>query len=317
MFAFKMLGLQHRVRAVFCSDTDPRCQQLLRRMHKPQLVYNDVRGRDVKNMPGNIDIYVAGFPCQPWSSAGLRAGKMDKYGRGTIFEHILTYIKQKKPRCFILENVRGLTDNVHRPAFLKMLESLREGNIYSVTWRILNTLNYGIPQNRPRLFIIGFLNASCTPSVFRWPAPGATRPPPFEDFLRGGRTLARLPAKDTRNAARLKELLTELKRSRADFEHQPFALDIFARRMSAGEGRIPCLTRTAGGRGGFYITSKKRFLTLEEMLRLQGLPTELAEVAPKLGITDRQVAQMVGNAISTNILQLLLPRTLHALGLHQ
>ncbi len=68
---------------------------------------------------------------------------------------------------------------------------------------------------------------------------------------------------------------------------------------------------------GFYITSKKRFVTLEEMLCLQGLPTELAEVAPKLGITDRQVAQMVGNAISTNILQLLLPRTLHALGLHQ
>ncbi len=137
---------------------------------------------------------------------------MDKYGRGTIFEHILAYIKQKKPRCFILENVRGLTDNVHRPAFLKMLESLREGNIYSVTWRILNTLNYGIPQNRPRFFIIGFLNAACTPSVFRWPAPGATRPPPLEDFLRGGRTLAQLPAKGTSNAEKLKELLTQLKR---------------------------------------------------------------------------------------------------------
>ncbi len=82
--------------------------------------------------------------------------------------------------------------------------------------------------------------------------------------------------------------------------------------MSITEGRIPCLTRSAGGRGGFYITSKKRFTTLEEMLRLQGLPTELAGVAPKLGITDRQ-----GNAISTNILQLLPPRTLHALGLDQ
>ena len=140
------------------------------------------------------------------------------------------------------------------------------------------------------------------------------------DCASTAQSLAQLPAQGTRNAARLKELLTELKRSRADFEHQPFALDIFARRMSATEGRIPCLTRTVAGRGGFYITSKKRFMTLEEMLRLQGLPTELAGVAPKLGITDRQLAQMVGNAISlsTNILQLLLlPRTLHAFGLHQ
>ncbi len=64
MFAFKMLGLQHRVHAVFCSDTDPRCQQMLRRMHEPQLVYKDVRGRDIKKVPGNVDIYVAGFPCQ-------------------------------------------------------------------------------------------------------------------------------------------------------------------------------------------------------------------------------------------------------------
>ena len=315
MFAFEALRLQHRVQLVFCSEVDTQCRRLLLHMHKPLIMYNDLRKRVIKKMPAGVDVYAAGFPCQPWSSAGLGEGVQDRQGRGRLFQHVLAYIRKKKPRCFVLENVRGLCSAPHRDAFEKMMRRLRGKNTYTVTWRVLNTLNFGIPQNRPRLFIIGFLNGASKPDVFRWPVPQHTRPKPLNDYLCGGRVLVGLPKQHTRAASKLKGLLEQLKRSKADCEHIPFALDVFARQVSVKENRIPCLTRAAGGRGGFYITSKKRFLTLQEMLQLQGLPTNLAAVARVLGITDRQLGLMVGNAISTNVLQLLLTRILTVLEL--
>ena len=315
MFAFQALKLQRRVRLVFCSEVDKQCRSLLNHMHKPLVMYNDLRKRDIEKMPSEVDVYAAGFPCQPWSSAGLGEGAQDRQGRGRVFQHVLAYIRKKQPRCFVLENVRGLRSAPHKAAFERMLRCLRGDNTYTVTSRILNTLMFGIPQNRPRLFIIGFLNSASKPKLFRWPVSGGAKPKPLNDFLCGGRVLVNPPKEHTRAAQKLKELVHELKCARADYQHTPFALDVFARRVSARENRLPGLTRAAGGRGGFYITSKKRFLTLQEMLVLQGLPSNLAQVARDLGITDRQLGQMVGNAISTNILQLLLSRILTALEL--
>ena len=78
--------------------------------------------------------------------------------------------------------------------------------------------------------------------------------------------------------------------------------------------RVPCITRTRGGAGGYYITSVQRLLTVEEMLNLQGLPLSYRAVARRAGVSDRQLGMMVGNAIATNVLRAILPRMLTKIG---
>ena len=154
--AFDQLGMDQRVQAEFVCEKDPVCRKVLLSVHQPRVVYDDVTKRDVKNMP-KVDLYTAGFPCQPWSSEGKGEGRRDKQGRGLIFDHILKYINEKLPKCSLLENVVSLSQGKHKKACEKMLASLRQSEEYFVTWRVLNAANYGIPQNRPRVFIVGLL----------------------------------------------------------------------------------------------------------------------------------------------------------------
>ena len=106
------------------------------------------------------DLHAAGFPCQPFSAAGLREGKNDRHGRGLIFPSIAEYLRRKTPKCFLLENVKGLATKTHEETFREMLATLRSDGKYIITWRVLNTADYGIPQNRPRLYIIGLLRSA-------------------------------------------------------------------------------------------------------------------------------------------------------------
>ena len=78
---------------------------------------------------------------------------------------------------------------------------------------------------------------------------------------------------------------------------------------------VPCLTRSRAGAGGYWITTVRGLLTTTEMLRLQGLPCELVEAARTARVSDRQLRQMVGNAMSVNVLVTILHRLLPALGL--
>ncbi len=81
--------------------------------------------------------------------------------------------------------------------------------------------------------------------------------------------------------------------------------------------RVSCITRHRGGEGGSFITSVHRLLTIEEMLRLQGLPTSHRAAAHRVGISDRTLGQMVGNAIPTNVIKPVLARILTWIGKHE
>ena len=82
-----------------------------------------------------VELYVAGFPCQPFSSSGSREGTEDKLGRGSIFKYIFRYISKRRPRVYVLENVRGLSTH---PCYGEMLTALRSLSLYNVYTRILN-----------------------------------------------------------------------------------------------------------------------------------------------------------------------------------
>ena len=114
--------------------------------------YGDCKKINPNELP-NFDLLTGGFPCQSFSVAGKGLGELDT--RGTLFYEIIRILEVKKPKYVFLENVKGLTNKKHRETFSKILSELdRVG--YNVDWNVLNTKNYGIPQNRERVFIVGF-----------------------------------------------------------------------------------------------------------------------------------------------------------------
>lgn len=103
----------------------------------------------------DFDFLLAGFPCQPFSYAGKQKGFGDT--RGTLFFQIERFLREKQPRGFLLENVRGLTTHDQGRTFNTILEHLRNLD-YGVSYLILNSSNFGVPQNRVRVYIVGIKN---------------------------------------------------------------------------------------------------------------------------------------------------------------
>ena len=110
---------------------------------------------------------MAGFPCQAFSHAGLKKGFEDI--RGTLFFDVARILKEKRPKAFLLENVKGLIAHDNGNTFKVILETLNELG-YEVHYKILNTKDFNIPQNRERIYIVGFLKeVVLNSSVFDFP----------------------------------------------------------------------------------------------------------------------------------------------------
>ena len=111
----------------------------------------------------NFDFLVGGFPCQAFSIAGKRQGFDDT--RGTLFFEIARCLKEKHPRLLLLENVKGLLSHNKGKTFGVILNTLDELG-YDLQWQVLNSKNFGVPQNRERVFVVGHLRGTSSPEVF-------------------------------------------------------------------------------------------------------------------------------------------------------
>ncbi len=112
---------------------------------------------------GRVDIICGGFPCQAFSIAGNRRGFEDT--RGTLFFEIARFASILRPKYLLLENVKGLLNHDGGATFETILGALDELG-YNVEWQILNSKDFGVPQNRERVFVIGHLRGECTRRVF-------------------------------------------------------------------------------------------------------------------------------------------------------
>ena len=123
---------------VFASELDDRYACVFRSAHPDcQTLYRDVTTRccsKLKQVHGGLDLYVAGFPCQPWSNIGKKLGALDAEGRGLVGYHILMTIQALLPSAFILENVAGLCSASNGEFFIEMLEFLIGLGCYEVHW---------------------------------------------------------------------------------------------------------------------------------------------------------------------------------------
>lgn len=114
--------------------------------------FGDITKINERDIPDH-DVLIAGFPCQPFSHAGLKLGLEDT--RGTLFFDIQRIIKTKRPKAFLLENVKGLKSHEKGRTFSIMLDLLNQIG-YEITFEVLSSKDFGVPQNRQRIYIIGF-----------------------------------------------------------------------------------------------------------------------------------------------------------------
>lgn len=112
----------------------------------------DVRKLDKSNLP-YADVFVGGFPCSPFSVAGSQKGFQDKE-HGDLGYHFYRLVEEIQPKAFIAENVKGLTFKKHKDFFESLLHNLEYAG-YNVTWKLINCFDYGVPQDRERVFIVG------------------------------------------------------------------------------------------------------------------------------------------------------------------
>lgn len=143
---------------VFTSEIKPHAIEILKQNHPSEPIHGDITKISAKDIP-DFDFLLAGFPCQAFSSAGKRLGFSDT--RGTLFFDVERILREKKPYGFILENVEGLVihdrenprDKIGRTLSI-ILEHLNELG-YKVSWKVLNARDFGVPQERKRIYIVG------------------------------------------------------------------------------------------------------------------------------------------------------------------
>jgi site-specific DNA-cytosine methylase len=167
--AIRGLGLNCKVLAG--CDNNPIVKRLWLANHTGTF-YDDITTRDhaaAAAQLGRPDIYMCGFPCQPFSTAGQHLGFKDK--RGTIIMDCISFIRQAAPKICILENVEGMVVS-HKETLAWIIRTLREvrDKGYNVEAKLMNSTDNAIPHNRCRLFIVGILKASCI-KPYKWPEP--------------------------------------------------------------------------------------------------------------------------------------------------
>jgi DNA (cytosine-5)-methyltransferase 1 len=164
---------------VFSSEWDIHAQKTYA-ANFGEVPFGDITQISVNDIP-EFDVLSAGFPCQPFSTFGKRAGFKHRT-QGTLFFDVLRIIEGKKPRCFILENVKGLVNHDGGRTIETILGALDHAG-YEVRFEILNAAHYGVPQNRERVYFVGFRRKIFGDNPdFQWPL-GKTKKVGIGKFL--------------------------------------------------------------------------------------------------------------------------------------
>jgi DNA (cytosine-5)-methyltransferase 1 len=272
---------------VFASEIDAEAKRAYTENYN-LVPFGDITQIGVSEIPDH-DVLLAGFPCQPFSIIGKKLGFDDI--RGTLFFEIARILEEKKPKLFVLENVKQLKTHNNGKTLkiiLKKLEDLE----YKVFYDVLNALNFGLPQKRERIIIAGFLNKSVD---FSFPNP--KHQGKLEDILEKDDAI------DDKYFA--SETIVEKRKVKHTSEYFP---GIWHENKGGNISSYPysCALR-AGASYNYLLVNGIRRLTPREMLRLQGFPDSF-----KIVCNDSQTRKQAGNAVPVNVIKAVLEEVLHA-----
>lgn len=159
---------KNNCKCVFSSEWDVHSQKTYF-ANFGEMPHGDITKIEASSIP-NHDILTAGFPCQPFSTIGKRQG-FEHPTQGTLFFDVVRIITEKKPKAFLLENVSGLVNHDKGRTLKIILETLENELKYKTDFKILNAVDYGVPQKRERIYIVGFRKDVSTSKQFSfaWP----------------------------------------------------------------------------------------------------------------------------------------------------
>ena len=277
---FHLAAAQLELTCVFACDIDEEARRAYRHNFGIEPA-GDINAIDVNSVPDH-DILFAGFPCQPFSIIGAMKGFEDT--RGTLFFSLAKVIEAKRPQGFVLENVRQFASHNQGKTLARVLSVLRELG-YRTDWRILNALDFGLPQKRERTIIVGFADQSVP---FEWPEPKGLMA-----------SLTTVLESDVPAEFWASE---DIKHKRHEAHHSEYGLSIWHENKGGNVSSHPfsCALR-AGASYNYLLVNGVRRLTPREMLRLQGFPDTF-----ELPGAYQQARKQTGNAVAVPVVKAVL-----------
>ena len=278
---FEKYGIEGE--CVFSCDIDANAQKSY------EANFGEMPTGDIKEVDENVipdfDLLFGGFPCQAFSICGKREGFEDKT-RGTLFFDIARILKAKQPQAFVLENVKQLATHDKGKTLNVILTTLREELGYYVDYKILNALDFGLPQKRERIILVG----SKRPLRMEWPEPSDERV-----------SLSEILEKDVDQKYYASDRIIQKRKAAHTSKYQPA---IWHENKSGNITSYPysCALR-AGASYNYLLVDGVRRLTPREMLRLQGFPDSF-----KIVVSDYQTRHQAGNAVPVSLVEAVLDR---------
>jgi len=285
---------------VFSSEWDKFAQKSYN-INYGEIPHGDIAQIDAKTIPDH-DILLAGFPCQPFSQAGLKKGFED--ARGTLFFNIATILEQKQPKAFMLENVKQLKGHDKGNTLLVIRNILNELNYYVPEPEVLNAYHFGTPQNRERIIIVGF-NKKYLPNNFdKFTYPKGE----IDETICVGNILEKNVIDKFTISDRLYSGHLERKKAHAK-KGNGFGFSLFDEKSK--------YTSTISARyykdGSEALIKQKdknpRMLTPRECARLQGFPEDFI-----IGVSNSQAYKQFGNSVCINVIDKIAKAMLDYLG---
>lgn len=307
---------------VWANEWDKYARQIYELRFNRKIDPRDIRLVATDELP-DFDLLVGGFPCQAFSIAGKRLGFEDT--RGTLFFEIARIIKDKRPKYFLLENVKGLLSHDNGKTLQTILATINELG-YESEWQILNSKNHGVPQNRERIFISGYIRGEPRPKIFPIRESNKLYSEPNENKEKIHKLASTLTArqlmnwsgnfviKQINNPTHSNDVMVEVPRIHNLQSRNPdrpsltricdcgsgklyqkcHGVPAGSGHISKNDGTTYCLD-TANSQG-VEIDKKIRRLTEIECERLQGFPDNWTE-----SISSTQRYKCLGNAVTVNV----------------
>jgi DNA (cytosine-5)-methyltransferase 1 len=274
-------------KCVFASEIDAEAKRAYKENYKAE-PQGDITQIAASEIPDH-DVLFAGFPCQSFSIIGKKRGFDDI--RGTLFFEIARILEEKRPKMFVLENVKQLKTHNNGETLKTILKKLEDLD-YKVYNEVLNALDFGLPQKRERIIIVGFLNKSIN---FSFPHPKL--PGKLEDILEADDAI------DVKHFA--SKTIVKKRKAKHKSEYYP---SIWHENKGGTISSYPysCALR-AGASYNYLLVNGIRRLTPREMLRLQGFPDTF-----KIVCNDSQTRKQAGNAVPVNVIKAVLKEVLNA-----
>ncbi len=271
------------------SEIDKYAIQIYSKHYGGHKNYGNATTINTANLP-DFDLLVGGSPCQAFSIAGKRQGFNDT--RGTLSYEIARICADKIPRCILLENVKGLLSHDNGKTFQTILGVFSDIG-YDIQWQVLNSKNFGVPQNRERVFIVGYLGGEGRRQVF----PIGESDRGNVKACRGGQLSANIQASYKKGVNNQNQLINVV----GTLESEGWEKRQNGRRFK--EDGEPSFTLTGQDIHGVFNGTRIRRLTPTECERLQGFPDGWTE-----GISDSQRYKCLGNAVTTNVITEIIKR---------